>query len=126
MKNFNAIHIIYRYDGKKVSTGTNSLIKAGSSLINEDNRQATGKEIDKYTIESIRQNKNLSPIEKMFKIMNFFIEKILQAVKNRIEPIMPFILIILLGIVAFKLRKSKPFRRIRKYIKQKLKDTIDD
>ena len=58
--------------------------------------------------------------------MNFFIEKILQAVKNRIEPIMPFILIILLGIVAFKLRKSKPFRRIRKYIKQKLKDTIDD
>lgn len=78
MEDFNAIHIIYRYDGAAYSLNTNSLIASDTYSEEEVVTKADKNEKEAYRVEKIRQDASKSTLEKFIEV--FQVNKIFGSV----------------------------------------------
>lgn len=115
VEDFKSIHIVYRYEGKKVSTGTNSLIQEADTTVSEKIKNPSESDKIDYDLNVIWQNDDLN-----------FLEKIMYSYNTMIKPFLPQIVVVLLFISVMKFTKSRYFPLLNKYIEQKVKDKIDE
>ena len=115
IKNFNTIHIVYRYEGKKVKTGTNSLIKDDTVDVPEKHRPPTDAEEFITLLITPWVNPNIS-----------LSEKIIQTIQTIIKPILLIAIFIIIIRTILKLRKSSVLQKVGKYAKKRIEEKLDE
>ena len=115
IEDLEAIHIVYRHEGRKVSTGTNSLVYKETITVPELVKLSNKAEEFVWNFERIWQSENFS-----------FMEKIVKTVELYTEIIIPFVLVILLIILIRNIRKSRLIKAVGKYIGNKIIKAIED
>ena len=111
VEDFNAIHIIYRHDGKVFDLNTNSLVADTSTTIIEPITKPTGEEKEEYRKEVILQDDDLNWFEKIIAIYHL---------KGWVIGIVLAAILILIVWLWFKNKIQK------KQIKKAVKDLIED
>lgn len=116
VKDFKAIHIVYRYEGKKVSTGTNSLIKEVSTEIVEKVPGKPSKiQETKYDIRKIWQDETIG-----------LLEKVLKSVGELLQPVIPILIIVVIVLIIRRFNRSRFSPLTKKYIEKVIKEKLDD
>lgn len=116
VEDLNAIHIVYRYEGKQISTKTNSLIQETTLTVTEkvpDN--ASKSEEREYDLYVTLQDESLN-----------LVEKLVESTKILARPLIPGVIILLLVIIMYKFIKSRYFPLVNKCIEKKIKEEFDD
>ena len=111
VEDFNAIHIIYRHNGKVFDLNTNSLVADTSTTIIEPITKPTGEEKEEYRKEVILQDDDLNWFEKIIAIYHL---------KGWVIGIVLAAILILIVWLWFKNKIQK------KQIKKAVKDLIED
>lgn len=116
IKDFEAIHIVYRYEGKKVSTGTNSLIKEVTTEVEERNPGKPSKiQETKYEFRVIWQDETIG-----------LVEKVIKSVNELLKPVIPVAIIVAIILIIRRFNRSRFSPLTKKYIEKVIKDKIDE
>lgn len=114
MENLKALHIIYRYEGRKVSTGTNSLLYEETIVVSEPKKTSDREDEIEWNLEKIwKMNNDLS-----------LVGKITETMKLYARPIVPYLFVILIIMLIRNMCKSKLIRTVGKYIGNKIVNVI--
>ena len=120
IEDFNAIHIVYRYEGRRVSTGTNSLIYEETIVVSEPtddkrNREEKKKDENNWALVKLLEDEDLS-----------FLKKNIEIIKLYAKPVLPFVLTILVIMLIRNMCKSKLVRTIGKHLGNKIIKKIEE
>ena len=115
MENLKSLQIIYRYEGRKVSTGTDSLIFDEVTTVVEPVKPPSNPDIIKWKLKTIWQEENL-----------FFVEKVIETIKLYAKTVVPYVLIILVIMLIRNMCKSKLVRAVGKQLGNKIIEKIEE
>ena len=116
IEDFKTIYIVYRHEGKTISTKTNSLILEKSTEVVEMIPEKPSKNEERqYDLHTVWQDENL-----------MFYDKIVKSLHLILEPSIPWIILMLIVIGVLKFRKTKSFKYIGEIIEKKLKKLSEE